>query len=657
TLAIDAGVAPQKLTDGLYSVISAGYQGRDAMTVLTLATEDSKIGMTSAAIASDALTRVLNGFGLSAKDATRFNGEMLETTTLGQMQFSDYAGVVARASSAAVQYHQSLESMNAALATLTMSGLNAKQAQVDYSQSMTVMYGNIGTVTKSLHANGIAFDETAFNSMNYGQKVEYLQQALEVAAQKHVKITGVTKQASEAIQKISQHIGAYTSDLSTLSNSQAMAQATQQKWATTQAGFNQSMSRLGAAVQVLMINLDSTLLPVLTHVAQAVTPVVAAFTSWVFSGHALDGVMRAIHPVIVALAPVFQQIGSLLIANLVPAWKQLQPAIKDVMPVLQALGALLGGVLVTVLGVIISLVAGLAKGIAMALPGIAQMIAGLIQMFSGFFNIIIGIGSVFRDLFTGNFKKIGADLAQIWTGIQQVSQGFWNTMKGLFSGVVGFIVGLVSGFVSTIIGFFKGLSDALVGHSIIPDMINAIVNVFAQMPGRVMAFVNTMISQVIGGFNNLAGSALQAGSNIINNVAAGIRNAIGAVGSAIGDVTSFISAHLPHSPAKIGPLVDLVKQGSLISQQISQGMLQGMPTIQTSMNTLLAPVAAPASAGVPLQGVGSRGTHTVIYAPVINLSTMARSPSEVQNLVDLMEQEMARRFRTQTSGYAAGGIF
>src|SRR5438067_11708872 len=45
-LAIDAGVAPTALAQGLYQIISSGASGTRAMQELTLATEDSKIGMT-----------------------------------------------------------------------------------------------------------------------------------------------------------------------------------------------------------------------------------------------------------------------------------------------------------------------------------------------------------------------------------------------------------------------------------------------------------------------------------------------------------------------------------------------------------------------------------------------------------------------------------
>lgn len=271
SLAISAGVGPTALTKGLYNVMSAGYRGAEAVQVLTLATQDSKIGMTDAATTTDALTNILRSFSVKAQDATRVNGEMLETVTLGKSTFEQYASVIVKSASAAVQFHVSMETMNAAWATMTSSGIRAAQASTDFQASIKVMYGNIGTVTKALEKNGIAFDENKFNTMSYGDKVVYLNNALQQAVDKHVKITGVTLQASQAISTIANHIGDYNNNLKTLSDRQAMANKTAQAWAITQSGFNQQWSRFQAAIDVFMIRLGTVLLPYLSSFMQTIS--------------------------------------------------------------------------------------------------------------------------------------------------------------------------------------------------------------------------------------------------------------------------------------------------------------------------------------------------------------------------------------------------
>ena len=263
-LSMETGVVPKQLADGLYNVISAGYKGKDAMTVLALATKDSVIGMTNATVTTDALTNVLASFGMGAKDANRVNGEMLDTVTLGKSTFEQYANSIVKSASSANQFHESMETMNAAFATMTSSGIRAAQASTDFQSSLKVMDGNIGAVVKSLDKNGIAFDQAKFNAMDYGHKIVYLNDALDQANQKHVHITGVTIQAAQAISTIAKHIDTYNTDLTELSNKQAMAAKTQEAWAITQQGFNVSMGRLKATAQVVMIDLGQKLLPIAT---------------------------------------------------------------------------------------------------------------------------------------------------------------------------------------------------------------------------------------------------------------------------------------------------------------------------------------------------------------------------------------------------------
>src|SRR5258708_3157068 len=108
------------------------------------------------------------------------------------------------------------------------------------------------------------------------------------------------------------------------------------------------------------------------------------------------------------------------------------------------------------------------------------------------------------------------------------------------------------------------------------------------------------------------------------------------VTDAVTNVTSWISAHLPHSPAKVGPLVGLQQQGTEISNQIAQGMLAGTPLLTGAMNNLTKPISlglkGTATTGTPLQG----GNHGDTYITItldgkdITNSTMKRVQKELR---------------------------
>jgi hypothetical protein len=61
-------------------------------------------------------------------------------------------------------------------------------------------------------------------------------------------------------------------------------------------------------------------------------------------------------------------------------------------------------------------------------------------------------------------------------------------------------VGFLTGFGDGVTQFFQGLVQTLVGGSIVPDMINAIVAWFAGLPGKVLAWVSQLVTQVVAAF-------------------------------------------------------------------------------------------------------------------------------------------------------------
>lgn len=311
-------------------------------------------------------------------------------------------------------------------------------------------------------------------------------------------------------------------------------------------------------------------------------------------GVAIDFVKQHIGQVL----PVFQAVGNFLSSTFAPVWRQLvqsfgdiQKALQPIMPQLRMFAQFLGGVLLTAIILAIGLIAGLVAAFAGLLKGAIQVVTGIIQFFSGLIQFFSGFFSLISDLFSGKWGKIAADLNTMMNGIMNMFIGIWNIIAGVFSAAYGMVVGFTQTFISTVVGIFQGLANTLVGHSIIPDMVNSIVNWFAQLPGRALSAIQSLAGMIGGFFGGLASQAIQWGSNIINNVATGIRNAMGNVAGAIGDVTAFIAAHLPHSPAKIGPLRDLVQSGEQITAQLSQGMLKAMPHLQTSLSVMLSPMS------------------------------------------------------------------
>lgn len=507
-LSVDAGVAPTQLSQGLYNVMSAGYSGGDAMRVLALATEDAKIGMTDSATTTNALTNVMKSFGVQASDATRVNGEMLATVTAGKSTFSQYANSITTAASTSTQFHESMETMNAAWATLTSSGISAGQATTDYDQSLRIMDGNIGTVAKSLNKSGIAFSEAKFNTLDYGGKVQMLSQALDKAASEHVRVTGATQQGAQAIQTIAKNMSTYNNDLATFSNKAEMAKKTQDAWAITQQGFNQKMSQLNAAFSNMMIAIGNKLLPILGKLAGAITPLIVGFTNWINGSHQANGAMSQIGGFLSSVfMPMWNQLVQLWQTQIVPMWGQLQAAIRPLMPTFQGIAVVIGGSLYASFVVIITIIREVIGFFSGLLTGAVLVVKGIVMGWQGGIQYLSGLISFFVDLFTGKWNNLGTDLGNIAGGIVKMWQGMWTATEGVFVSAINSLIGIVNGFVQ---GMLSGINAVLTatGHAAISVGNISMVSAGAVSSGNYTNAFTPTASQAQG-----VTSAQQAQSN------------------------------------------------------------------------------------------------------------------------------------------------
>jgi hypothetical protein len=178
------------------------------------------------------------------------------------------------------------------------------------------------------------------------------------------------------------------------------------------------------------------------------------------------------------------------------SWEKMKSAVSDILPpgviqwfkdagewiwnLIKKLGGI-GDVLEWLGGVIFSVVGG---SIAAIFSNIVQVIQGVIKYMSGFVQVISGFVEFWIAVFTGD--NLLEPLQKMWSGI-----------KDIFGGMYDMTIGVVVNWVKSIIDWCTELWDELVGHSIIPDMINAIIDWFKKLPSKAFESVKEFTSGVI----------------------------------------------------------------------------------------------------------------------------------------------------------------
>ena len=117
-MSAEFGESKETLSKGLYDILSAGIDAGGAMDVLRVAMKAAVGGATDVATSVDALTTVLNAYGLQADQATRVSDVLFQVVKDGKITYAELAENVGKLAPTARAAGLSLENMGAVIAAL-----------------------------------------------------------------------------------------------------------------------------------------------------------------------------------------------------------------------------------------------------------------------------------------------------------------------------------------------------------------------------------------------------------------------------------------------------------------------------------------------------------------------------------------------------------
>ncbi|HLZ70006.1 MAG TPA: phage tail tape measure protein [Dehalococcoidia bacterium] len=158
-LSNQTGESTQQLAQGLYYIVSAGFQGADAMTILAQTTREAQAAQTDAKPVADATTSALKAYGLQASDTGHVLDVLHATVVNGKMEFAGLASSIGRVLPIAAQSGVSLEELGANIATLTQKGLSASEAVTGVRAALLNLEAPSKQTRDALAALGLSADE------------------------------------------------------------------------------------------------------------------------------------------------------------------------------------------------------------------------------------------------------------------------------------------------------------------------------------------------------------------------------------------------------------------------------------------------------------------------------------------------------------------
>ncbi|MDX2824197.1 phage tail tape measure protein [Streptomyces ipomoeae] len=226
----------EQLAEGLYQVVSSGFDGADAMEILEVAAQGAAAGLTTSETSARALLGVLNAYGMTAADASDVMDVMFQTVNYGVISFEELAqqlgDVVPMAAAAGVEF----DDMSAALAAITLTGIPAAEAVTALNMLLT----RVMKPTQDL--------KQAIKDLGYESAASAVEQdGLYVVVN---KINGAAGNTAEGIANMWKDIRATRAALS-------LASAGGQNYANTYAGIANEVARAEATQKAYALQTDT----------------------------------------------------------------------------------------------------------------------------------------------------------------------------------------------------------------------------------------------------------------------------------------------------------------------------------------------------------------------------------------------------------------
>ncbi len=163
-LSEELGKDASQMTKALYQVISAGQRGEDAMKTLEAGVKMAIGGIADQTISVDALTTVMNAWGLSAEHVNDITDTFFTTVKLGKTTIGELAPAIGRVATSAAQAGVSFEEVGSALSALTVVGISTDEAVTGLNQMLMAIIKPSEEAQKTSKALGIEFSAQAIQT-------------------------------------------------------------------------------------------------------------------------------------------------------------------------------------------------------------------------------------------------------------------------------------------------------------------------------------------------------------------------------------------------------------------------------------------------------------------------------------------------------------
>jgi TP901 family phage tail tape measure protein len=263
------GLTLKDVQKGYYDLVSAGVAVEDANAALQVSSKLAVTGFTDQSVAVNAVTNVMNAWGLKQDELAAAGDSLALTIKKGKLTFEEYSSAIGNVSPAAANAGVSLNQTNAAIAALTLGGKSASES----ATALKALIVQLAKPTKELEAafQG-ATGETlkhAFAQGDLAKVMEGMNKAAGGNFQTLVNLMGSEEAAGAAATLSGKQMGSFTDALGEMEKSAKTAGAVLEKdflSVSETAGFKLNKAKI--EFSNFFTDISGLLLPIVATVAE-----------------------------------------------------------------------------------------------------------------------------------------------------------------------------------------------------------------------------------------------------------------------------------------------------------------------------------------------------------------------------------------------------
>ena len=219
---------------GLYQTLSASMgEGEDATTFLETAMKAATAGLSDTETSVDALSTIVNSYGLTAQDAAHISDLMFMTIKRGKTTFNELAPQIGNVTNLAAQSGVSFEELSAATATLTRAGIKTDRAVTGLRQTIVQFLAPSTAMQDAVRALGYESADTMLRQEGLAGSLRKLMDHVGGNTAAFQKLFPNVRALNVALPLAGEQAGAFAGDLRLMAGASGAAEAAFAKMADT----------------------------------------------------------------------------------------------------------------------------------------------------------------------------------------------------------------------------------------------------------------------------------------------------------------------------------------------------------------------------------------------------------------------------------------